>query len=88
MDYMIHSQLNFRYQVNGKATQQCTRHKTITTHHEAQYYSEGNDLLNHAMGETQTLHYELENISRRGGGLKKYHDKKIALILYFSISSY
>jgi hypothetical protein len=54
MNYMIHSQLNFRYQVNAKATQtvhQKQKH-TITTHHEAQYYSGGNDLLNHAMDET------------------------------------
>jgi len=88
MNYMIHSQLNFRYQVNDKATQtvhQKQKHTTITTHHEAQYYSEGNDLLNHAMDETQTLHYEPENISRtvQGGEVpKKYHDKKIALVLY------
>jgi len=54
---MIHSHLNFRYQVNAKATQtvnQKQKYITITTHHEAQYYSEGNDLLNHVMDETQT----------------------------------
>ena len=55
IDYMIHSHLNFHYQVNVKATQtvhQKQKHKTITTHHEAQYYSEGSDLLSHVMDET------------------------------------
>jgi hypothetical protein len=67
MDYMIHSHMNFHYPVNAKATQttnQKQKRKTITTHREAQYYSEGNNLLNYIMDKTQTRHYELENISR------------------------
>jgi hypothetical protein len=36
----------------------------LLTHKEAQYYSEGNDLLNPVTGEKQTWHYRLENMSR------------------------
>jgi hypothetical protein len=57
MDYMVHSHLNFHYRVNAKATQtvhEKQKHKTITTYQEAQYYSEGNDPLNHITDKTQT----------------------------------
>jgi len=57
MDYMSQGHFNFQYHVNAKATQtvnQKQKYKTITTHHEAQYYSGGNDLLNHVLDETKT----------------------------------
>jgi len=57
MDYMSQGHFNFQYHVNAKATQtvnQKQKYKTITTHHEAQYYSGGNDLLNHVTDETKT----------------------------------
>jgi hypothetical protein len=97
--YGLHDSQSFEfcYQINAKATQtehQKQTHITITTYHEIQYYSEGNDLLDHSMEKTQTQHYELENISRtvctekQNCAKKKYHEKKTASILYFCICSY
>jgi len=69
------------------------KHKTITTYQEAQYYSEGNDLLNHITDKTETWHYEPENISRtvctkKNTVIRRLHPFCISVLVLISTPSY